>query len=261
MEKTVSYLILDYERPEELYLCLTTIKKFNQIEDSDVIVLANGGSEQYQDTVFQFRKDGLIDDLILKKENNGGGNGMNDLFKYCSSPYAIFVESDQYLNQDFTQDMFDFCNGLLENGYGCVDLAGNQCQGSYSNRANIMKTDFYHSMKPFPGGGPGTHNEKIYNENHIQNYFKNNKIPIYFQFPTIFSDNGKWSVREYPAPCNGISKHRTDTKALYWIKKPEAKFIFPNLTDEEWAISIAGKWIDGTIPEMDRAASFKCFGD
>ena len=56
---------------------------------------------------------------------------------------------------------------------------------------------------------------------------------------------------------------RTDTKALWWEEPPTEKYVFPEHTDSEWELAIAGKWVGGTIPEtyLRRGESFNCWGE
>ncbi len=96
----VSILVLDFMRPVESELCLQSLKQ-NLKFKAPIIYLSNGGDQDY---VWDFYKNGLIDKLILNKENTGLGFGTTDLFKICDTEYAIYVQCDQFLGREYTEE-------------------------------------------------------------------------------------------------------------------------------------------------------------
>lgn len=255
----VSFLVLDYNRPQELLLCLESIKR-NAFFEHKTIVLSNGGDPKPAQHLFS---KGYMDQLILNKVNNGGGYGTTGLFRACNTEFAIYVQEDQVLAKPLNQSDIDqltfFLNeyrpSLSEPKYApVIGLAGDQCQGNYSERAQFVMVDWYNrEAKNAPNGGPGPFHHLMHNEEYFQRYFKSHDMTFKIWSP-FFADNGKRSFREYP--CGGKTLHYTDTKELFVIVPPKQKYVFPSLTDAEWDKVIAGQWQDGTIPENDKPHSF-----
>jgi hypothetical protein len=254
----IEYLILDYEREEEARLLLESIKQYSKF-DYTVTFLSNGGKQSYAK---KFKEEGLIDKLVLNQVNTGSGGGTVQLFAQCEAEYALYIQVDHILAAELNQEHINAFIDLVENqGYCYVDLAGDQCNGVYSERAQFINTKFYNSI-PKSVGGAGPWHDMPWTEEYMQNYIKDNNLKyrsVYFtgekaKLP-IFLNNGKWSNR---SNLDGSQwKHRTDTKQLWMIKKPTKKFDYPNLTDEEWKSAFNGDWPDGKIPEKEKPHSFK----
>ena len=138
-------------------------------------------------------------------------------------------------------------------------MATNPTVVIWTDRAHLIKTDFFNSLAPFPNGGPGPRHHDRWNENYLQEVFSKNGYEIAHIHPAMFRDNGVWTVREI---AGGKCYMRTDTKALWWKTPPKESYVFPELTEEEWKTSIEGKWVGGTIPEayQKEDKSFNCWG-
>lgn len=254
----VSFLVLDYKKPEETKKCLLSIKKYVQVPH-EIIYLDNGSNDDY---VWDFKKDGLADILISRSKNDGCGNSMERLYKNASFQYCFMLQSDQELITPITQPLVDNFISLLNSSFGFIDLAGGQAgHGKYSDRFGFFNRDFYLSIyKGEEGklGGPGPFNYNKYTEQYIQEYFTSNFIKVY-HFPSFVRDNGKWSIREIG---DGIYKHRTDTKELTVLKTPTYKTaVYPPLNDEEWNLVLTNQWKNGTIPEEWKNHSFLYWKD
>lgn len=251
-----TFLVLDYRKPKETELCLKSIRQNAQF-DHEIIYLDNGSNDEYP---FDLYQDGLCDIFISKKRGMGGGYGQTDLFRFCDTKYAFFVQSDQFLNYPLTEQNIQNFIEILKSGFDCVDLNGDQSQkGIWTDRAHFIDVDFFNSLAPFSNGGPGEFHHLRWNENYLQEVFEKRGNKIAHIKPTIFIDNGVWTVRALP--CGGQVSMRTDTKQVNWEKLPKEPYIFPDHTDKEWAEAIAGKWINGTIPENYKKHSFNCWGN
>ena len=252
-----SFLVLDFKKEVETYNCLLSIKKHAMFPHK-IIYLDNGAfDEKYP---HEFYKDGLCDVLIRKKNGMGGGYGQTDLIRYCDTPYFFFVQNDQELILDLSPENMDYFIGLLNNGYNCVDLNGDQSRrGAWTDRAHFMKTEFFNSLGPFPNGGPG-HDSEPWNESYLQYKFQENNYKIAHIKPAPFKDCGKWSVRE---AGDGLYKHRCDTKILFVEKIPTYKTeVFPPFNDEEWELALSGNWPkEGKVPELWINNVFKFWTD
>jgi hypothetical protein len=252
----ISYLVLDYNRPVESELCLRSLLRYSRF-DYEIVYLSNGGDQDY---VIDYYKQGLIDKLILRKENSGCGLGTRELFNNfnLAYDYVIYVQCDQFLCREFTRkEIQEHIENLNSGEFFYVDLAGNQGHGNYSERAHLINKHKY-NLIPNTIGGPGPFADKLWTEESVQRYIKNNNLKFYSS-KLLFMDNGKVSRREYP--CGGILTQHTDEKSVF-IEKPIANRIdFPNvkLNDQEWELILTNKWVNGTIPEGHKNDSFKCW--
>lgn len=257
MTEPVSFLILDYKKPAETRACLESIRRHAKI-DHKIIYLDNGSNESYPHDLY---RDGLADVIISKRRGMGGGVGQTDLFRWCDTRYAFFVQSDQTLVHDIEPKHIDRFIDALSNGARVVDCNGDQSQqGRWTDRAHFIDVQWFNSLAPFPNGGPGELHHLRWNENYLQEVFDKLDNPIIHVKPVLFEDNGVWTVRELP--CGGIVKMRTDTKAVTWVKSPKERYIFPEHTDAEWAAAIGGAWVAGTVPNVyiQRNQSFNHWG-
>jgi len=263
-KKKVSFLILDFERPKVLKTLLDSLRskiKLNK-DDYEIICLANGGSTEYQDEVYGFYKNGLIDDLILKNDNLGGSVGTISLFKYTNSDYAFYLQSDHILVQDITEETINYFIGLLNSGYNNVDLAGAQTRDKngdpvFSERASFMNVKFYNDIENKSLGSPGPfHHVVPWLEGQMQELFKSENWNIAHISPVFFQDNGKLAVRTNPD--GSIWRHETDTKRQWLIKGPvKEKYVYPNFNQEEWLnVLKSQEWEGGKIPENEKPHSF-----
>lgn len=252
----VSFLILDYLKPLESRRALESIKK-NANFPHQVIYLSNGGEQDY---VWQFYKDGLIDRLIFNKINNGLGYGTEDLFRFCDTEWAIYWQNDQELVEELDERYVEKFISILSNKtVGAIGLAGYPCgPNTYSERAHFINVPFYNSI-PKTHGGCGPFNHLKYNEQAVQEYFKEKNVKFIAITPQVARDIGFYTIRELPD--GAIVRMRTDTKSVRWLKLPRESYMFPDMTESEWADSIAGKWVDGAIPEKYKEGSFNCWGN
>lgn len=265
-EPKVSFLVLDYKKPVESRLLLESLKRHVKFENK-VIYLHNGNSEY----AINFLNEGLIDQLIITKDNDGLGLGTRNLFAACFSEYAIYVQNDQILGRDFTEEELYYITAHLGHKnirneklpvMKSISLAGAPCgDGIYSERAHLIKTatyfDWEHNyMMPYGGAGPW-HAEQ-WREGYIQSLYKKYNWTHYIYHNPLFIDNGVFATRQNPD--GSVWCHRTDTKGLWNIIKPKEKYdAYPKLTDEEWKLAIDTKWPDGNIPENEVKDSFECW--
>lgn len=249
-----NFLILDYNRPKESELCLHSIKKHAKF-NHNIIYLSNGGNQDY---ILDYYKNGLIDKLILRKDNSGCGLGTRELFNDfdIDSEFVFYVQCDQFMVRDLTPEEINNYITNMKNNILYVDLAGNQGHGKYSERAHFINKNSYNKI-PNTRGGPGPYANEKWTEETMQDYMKENNLTFLSVNPLVFKDNGKVSYRQFP--CGGETMHFTDTKQL-WILKPlkEKYSSWPNieLTEKEWELVLTNNWINGTIPERLKQHSF-----
>lgn len=257
----VSYLVLDFMKPQETQVCLESIKARSKF-DYKVYLLVNGGDNFYASS---FMSKGLVDHLIVNKTNSGLGVGTTDLFRYCDTPYALYVQNDQFLASEFREDRLHLLINLLNQStsegeiVGSISLAGAPCgRNIYSERAHLINVDFYNSL-PTDKYGAGPYHDGPWNEELIQNYYKENGYIHATDFPIIFADNGRRAVRQNPD--GSVWEHQPDTKRL-WLKRGPVteKHVYPKFTNEEWEeVLVNNNWPDGQIPVNEQSESFEAF--
>lgn len=266
-EPQVSFAVLDMAKPLETRILLESLRARVRFPHK-VIYLHNGPS----DYAYQFYRDGLVDHFIQTRANHGLGVGTRDLFAASFSPYTIYVQNDQVLVHDFTQEMLNQYVSMLSSVYGTnaevkvgsISLAGPVGgQGIYSERAHIISTSFYKAMDTnglLPTFGAGPYHHGMWREEVIQRYYKTNGLIHLTHLPPIFKDNGVWSIRDC---AGGRVKMRTDTKGVTWLTKPTHEYVFPDHTPDEWRDAINGDWQPGRIPVgyLNRGESFNCWGN
>lgn len=255
-----TYLILDHNRPAEAHALLTSLKENTKV-DYDILYLSNGGI----DYTYGLVEAGLleVDQIIRNKRNVGCGAGTIQLFANCQTRYAIYLQVDHFLDCEITEGSIDLWSSLIATGKAqYIDLAGNQGNGEYSERAQFVDIHWYNNI-PKAIGGPGPWHHVRWTENCMQEHVRKVKEETGVGFLSartldmkpIFTDVGIYSVRTNPDGSRW--RIRTDTKEV-WLEGglPKEKYVFPEFTDEEWNVALRGEWPDGAIPENYKPHSF-----
>ena len=242
-----NFLILDYNRPIETELCLNSIKKFAKF-NYNIIYLSNGGDQKY---VHKYYDQGLIDKLILRKNNSGCGLGTRELFNDfdIDSDYVFYIQCDQFMIRELKLSEIELYISKMIGKTLYVDLAGNQGNGKYSERAHFINKNVYNKI-PNSIGGPGPFANQKWTEKSLQDYMLENDLKFLTIDPPVFGNNGKISYRQFP--CGGETMHFTDTKQLWIIKPLKDRYDgWPNfdLTNEEWEKILSNTWENGSIPK------------
>lgn len=255
----VSVVVLDYNRPKEAAQLMESLRA-NLLCASEVVWVSNGGEDRYVSPWFE---NGLITRWVRNRANWGCGLGMRLAAQACMTPWVILCQVDQFLRAPLTDALLNqLINELRRDDSNLyMDLAGNQGNGRYSERAHLINRERYLSI---PGldqviGGPGPYADHRWTEQHVQEYMAAAELRfLTLSGAPLFVDNGKWSRRSYPDGAETL--HSTDEKRLF-ILKPFTKRLdgFPNLklNDAEWELALSGRWpAEGLIPEADKAHSF-----
>lgn len=253
----LTYLVNDFNKPVETKRCLESIRRCSDFPH-EIILLSNGGDQSY---IWSLYEAGLIDRLIVNKRNTGCGYGAELLFDACDTEYAVYFQNDQEMAVKLGCENVNQMIGLLKTNaeVGAISWFGYNCGFNvFNERAFLINRDFYRKI-PKTHGGPGPFKHLKYNEQACQEWFKEKGYRFVAVQPQIVRDTGKYTIQE--TPCGGLFKQRTDTKAVAWIKLPKQKYVYPPLTDKEWEDTLAGKWVDWTIPEhyIVRGEVFTCW--
>ena len=259
----LSVLVLSYGKGYETDQCLISIKNFVQVPHK-TILLANGNTHQTDDLYLMWPtyatdKYWDINTIILNQKNNGCGYGTSQLFHTADTKYCITIQNDCLFSSYYTPELHAYLIEQLENGVFCIDLAGNQGQGKYSERAVLWKRERWLAIEDMPNGGPGPFAHLKWNEEHIQDYIKDNGLNYCSLEQRLVADNGKYTVRENPD--GSVWKQRTDTKELRLLKGPVTSTnIYPSLTESEWSLVMGNPWPDWQIPSKELHASIAIWG-
>lgn len=264
-EPKVSFLVLDFRKPEESRLLLESLKR--HVKFPHKVIYLHNGNEKFTHPQ-DFLNQGLIDQLIITKDNDGLGLGTRNLFAACFSMYAIYVQNDQILGRDFTEEELELLISILDRNHfvgsfpviKSVSLAGAPCgSGIYSERAHLIETQTYREWENeymMPHGGAGPYHNEPWREGYIQSLYQKYNWWHYIYEAPLFIDNGKDAVRENPD--GSVWKHKPDSKRLWLVRGPvRERFVYPKFTDEEWDSVIKTQtWDDGKIPEKEIKDSF-----
>ena len=264
-EPELTIAVLDFQKPEAARLCLESIKRHVKFPVK-VTYLHNGEA----DYPAAFLKEGLIDTLIMPRTNGGLGLGTRDLMAAVFSPYVIYLQNDQYIARDLGQTEFEDLKDLLDqmdrDGYvvKSISLAGPVCDTQeerhiYSERAYIMRTDFYRKMEhnlPLTHGGAGPWAHVMWREEQIQKYYRDYDYLHFTDWPRLVQDNGRTAERQNPDGSRWV--HFPDTKQLWLVSGPvKQKYVYPKFDENEWNFVIdTQSWPPGSIPENEKQHSF-----
>ncbi len=258
-EPELTYLVLDFRKEKETRRCLESVKKHTRFSHK-IIYLHNGAGVDYP---YEFFREGLIDQFIQTKTNSGLAIGSRNLFAASFSPWSFYLQNDQTLKRDFTQDEFDEIKRMIgvalqspEDGSAwtvrSVDLAGGMAGlHTYSERAHIVPTAFYKKMEEaglnYRGAGP--YNEHPWREKQIQDFYKEQRFLHYTYSQVLVNDDGDTSIRENPD--GSIWQHHADTNGVRLVKGPiKEKNDYPPFTDAEWEHVLKNQsWPEWQVPE------------
>ncbi len=266
LDKQLSFLVLDYNRPAESAHCLRSIKQMVTFDNYEVVYFSNGGDQDY---VYKFYKEGLIDRCILNTTNEGTGFGTMKLMQSCCTDYFMSIQCDNFISRELDQEELDRWIEKLEGpgNINCIDLA-HVGPHTFSERCYVMKTDFYNSNPYNIGGGPGPYSKIKWTERSTQDWLgcdaegQSDQI-ISWAHPTtgkpLIGNLGKYTITS--CKHGGEYKFRNDTQQLWVLKPPTEKSFFgKEVTDEEWDKILNGEWEEGAVPENQRKWISNYFG-
>ena len=194
-EYTVSFLVLDFNKPQETEKCLSSIRALTKFKSYEIVLLSNGG---FQDYPVGYYRLGLIDRLFLYRRNHGCGVGTHDLYQASKGEFSIYVQNDQFMCREFKPEELEAMIDCLNNGAACIDLSGGAGHNDkFSERAHIMRTSFYNQLhlKGYGGPGPFEH-DWLWSEAGTSYSFWDKDYQIMHTWPMLFANNGWRTIRE-----------------------------------------------------------------
>ena len=258
VEPELTYLVLDFRKERETRACLESVKTYTKFPHK-VIYLHNGRETDYPK---KFLDEGLFDQLIQTRKNTGLGIGTRDLFAASFSPWSFYLQNDQTLKRDFTEEEFGRIKKILGTPYDSpdrsvwtvvsVDLAGGMAGlHRYSERAHIIPTSFYKKLeeKGLNHRGAGPYHEDPWREAQVQELYKTNRWMHYTYPEPLVNDDGDTSVRENPD--GSVWEHNVDTNSFRLVQGPiRERCDYPPFTDSEWdEVLKTQSWPEWRIPE------------
>ncbi len=191
----VSFLILDFNKPQETESILASIKHHTKFSNYEIVVLSNGGTQDY---IMNFYNLGIIDKLILSKKNYGCGIGTHILFDHADSEYAIYAQNDQYMCRDFHIEELNEMKKLLQTNVKYIDLSGGAGHtDKFSERAHIMPVEIFKDNKDKGYGGPGPfEHDFCWSEEMTRFHLYEKKYDTNHNWKMLFGNNGRYTVRE-----------------------------------------------------------------
>ncbi len=259
-EPELTYLVLDFLKEDETRRCLESIKAHTKFAHK--VIYRHNGPAEYPP---KFLHEGLCDQLIQTTVNTGLGIGTRDLFAASFSPYSFYLQNDQFLNRDFTEEEFKSLVAMIgqqlqnpEDGsvwtVQSVDLAGGVWGlHNYTERAHIIPTAFYKQMEAagmLGHYGAGPYDNGPWREEQIQKFYKANRY-LHYTYPNRFiTDFGHRSIRQNPD--GSLWSQEPDTKKLTLLKGPvRERASWPKLSESEWQqVLTTQTWPPATVPEQ-----------
>lgn len=117
----VSVIVPVYNTETYLYTCLTSLVN-QSLEDIEIIAIDDASEDNSMDILRAFKKSYPEKIKILQNEHNRGLSYTRNLgMSIASGEYITFVDSDDYVNPNMYQDMYD---GATTNNYPEVIITG-----------------------------------------------------------------------------------------------------------------------------------------
>jgi GT2 family glycosyltransferase/chaperonin cofactor prefoldin len=143
-ERSVSFIIVNYNGLQHLEECFDTIKKLDYAKDKiECIMVDNGstdGSVQFVEKKFPYVK------IIKNDSNEGFAKPNNDAAKIATGDYLALINNDMRVDKNWLNDMFE----TLDN---CPDGDEYVCVGSKIVNWDGTKLDFAGGSVNFAGYG------------------------------------------------------------------------------------------------------------
>lgn len=101
----ISIIIPAYNSEDTIADCLTSVinQTYNKL---DIIVVNDGSTDKTSQVVSKFSNVKLYN-----KSNGGLCSARNFGLKFCTGKYIIFIDSDDFIEKDFVQNLYNYCDG------------------------------------------------------------------------------------------------------------------------------------------------------
>lgn len=128
METKISVVIPAFNAEKYIKKCLSSIKN-QSFADFEAIVVIDGATDKTKEIAESFaKKDNRF--IIIEQENKGPSGAKNKGIDFAKGKYITFVDSDDYVDPDYLQTLFDtvkdvsiaICGFYTETSDGTVKL-------------------------------------------------------------------------------------------------------------------------------------------
>ena len=140
MERSYSFIIPVYNRPQEIKELLESFTKLQFSEDYEIIIIEDGSSERSEDIVHSFSEALAISYYF--KENSGPGASRNYGMQRAKGNYFIILDSDCLLPPHYLKTVNDFLTSSFYDCYGGADAA-HYSFTPLQKAINYVMTSFY----------------------------------------------------------------------------------------------------------------------
>ena len=117
-EKSISFIIVNYNGKHHLKECFSTLNKLNYPKDKiEYIMVDNGskdGSVQFVKSKFKNVK------IIQNKSNEGFAKPNNDAAKIAKGDYIALINNDMKIDANWLNDMVETLDSCNDDSYVCV---------------------------------------------------------------------------------------------------------------------------------------------
>ena len=134
----VSVIVPVYNAEQYINKCLDSL--INQtLKNIEIIVVNDGSTDKTKKIVEGYKKDNP-NIILINTKNKGVASARNKGLEYATGEYIGFVDSDDYVDTNMFNDMYDFAK---KNNYDSV-----QCNFYYTDYTSIIKANKF-NMKNF----------------------------------------------------------------------------------------------------------------
>ena len=138
----ISIIIPVYNAEKYLNRCLDSILK-QTYKNIEIILVDDGSKDSSPQICDEYAKlDNRI--IVIHKENSGVSEARNSGLDVSSGDYVAFVDSDDYVEENFIQDMLKPNFDLIVSGYKDINCVVNQ-----SKCVKIVNKEYHNNSKEF----------------------------------------------------------------------------------------------------------------
>lgn len=151
MKEKISIIVPIYNSARTLGLCIESL--LSQTYGNKEIILVNDGSKDDSLAICESYAKEHEEIILLNKVNGGVSSARNAGLKMASGPYTLFVDSDDYLSEDYLTTLCDHCyncdlvvGGFTYFGSKVAQISPSQQVATNANKSKDIEILFMHSL-------------------------------------------------------------------------------------------------------------------
>lgn len=115
--KKVSIIVTVYNTAQYIRRCLDSIVHQSYIDEIEIILINDGSPDNADEIIKKYQQEhSNIDIKYYKKQNEGISKTRNFGIDKCNTDYLVFVDSDDYINEDFMEKLHKY----IEQDIDCI---------------------------------------------------------------------------------------------------------------------------------------------